>query len=266
MIHVTIVVLASGSKGNATYIDIGGRKLLVDAGISYRQLNLRLAKKTKNLDNLDYVFLTHEHSDHVRALPMVLKHHPNVKIIMTKGTHQGLPRAVHARLDDDNVVLVDFSMPMLFDTFAAEAFMTHHDAIEPCGYRFTEKDKSLVYLTDSGYYPDKEIERIKDADAYIIEANHDPDLLLDSARPWMLKRRILDDQGHLSNQDSAYLLSRLVGERTKYIILAHLSEECNTESAALRAYEDVFGKTGHDITEFVLSCARQHIESEEIIL
>lgn len=82
----------------------------------------------------------------------------------------------------------------------------------------------------------------------------------------MLKRRILDDQGHLSNEDSAYLLSRLIGRKTKYIILAHLSEECNTETAALAAYRDVFAETGLNIDEFSLSCARQHIESEEIIL
>ncbi|MCK7488284.1 MAG: hypothetical protein MZU97_24430 [Bacillus subtilis] len=124
----------------------------------------------------------------------------------------------------------------------------------------------LVYLTDSGYFPSAKFGEIANANHYIIESNHDPELLLESDRTWQLKRRILDDQGHLSNEDSAFLVCNVLGDQTKKIVLAHLSEECNTESHALKTYHQAFLKQGLIFEDFAIICAKQDepLEMEEV--
>jgi phosphoribosyl 1,2-cyclic phosphodiesterase len=155
------------------------------------------------------------------------------------------------------VTLINFDELLMPDGFVVRPFMTYHDALEPCGYKFIEASKSLVYLTDSGYFPQKHYDIIRNADAYILESNHDPEMLLDSDRPWILKKRILDDQGHLSNQDSAQLIMNVIGPNTKVIILAHLSQECNTPEAALSAYQRMFDDQGLIYNDYRILYAEQ---------
>jgi len=262
---VKFIVLASGSKGNCTYLEIGQKKFLIDVGISLKQIVFRLSIRNKELSTLDGVFITHEHIDHVMGLIMVAKTY-KMPIYLSEGTYKNLNFRILDKIDSSYFRFIDFESPILLDECSILPFMTYHDALEPCGYRFTESGTSLVYLTDTGYFPQKNFDILRNATAYIIEANHSLDLLLDSNRPWTLKRRILDDQGHLSNDDSAFLTINLVGENTKLIILAHLSEECNTEEDALAAYTNVFLEQGLIIEDFEITCARQNEPLEEMCL
>jgi phosphoribosyl 1,2-cyclic phosphodiesterase len=258
-----LTVLASGSGGNATLLEIKDKRILIDAGISYRQLVSRLSLKGKEIPSLDYVFLTHEHTDHIVGL-LTIQNRLHPQIYLTEGTFKNLPLRIKDNLDKTKIAFIDYNNPLLLDGFSVGAFMSYHDALEPCGYRFTEGGKSLVYLTDTGYFPHQGFPHILNADAYMIESNHEPELLLDSDRPWLLKKRILDDQGHLSNEDSAFLMTNIIGERTKTIILAHLSEECNTIEAAKETYSKVFAKQGIAIDKFTMVYALQDEPLDEI--
>ncbi len=265
VMHLKINVLASGSKGNSTYVEMNGKKLLIDAGLSFRQMTSRLELAGKTFSNLDYIFLTHEHGDHISGLVTIQKR-TNAMIYLTEGTYRNLPSRIRDNIDPGVFQFVNFREAIIFEGFSVMAFMVYHDAIEPCGYRFSEAGKSLVYMTDTGYFPRQNFDIIRNANMYIIEANHDPDLLLDSDRPWLLKKRILDDKGHLSNEDSAFLIANILGEKTKRVVLAHLSEECNTEENALGAYMSVFRQQGLVVTDYMFSCAMQDRPLAEIEL
>ncbi len=261
--EMNIFVLASGSGGNATYVEIGQKKLLIDAGLSLRQIVSRLSMVGITLSEIDYVFLTHEHGDHLSGLVTIQKKHKSL-VYLTEGTYKNMPLRIRDNLDTQLIRILTYNESLLLDGFSVKTFMTYHDALEPCGYRFTEGGNSMVYMTDTGYFPQAGFDLIRNADLYIIEANHSPDLLLDSDRPWLLKKRILDDQGHLSNEDSAFLIANVMGEKTKKIVLAHLSEECNTETDALDTYKKVFFKQGISVKDYDLICAKQDYPIEEI--
>ncbi|XMB71925.1 MBL fold metallo-hydrolase [Mycoplasmatota bacterium WC30] len=256
-------VLSSGSKGNATYLEIGNDKILIDCGLSYKQLNLRLTELNRSIDGLTKIFITHEHSDHVAHLSMLAKKH-DVKIYLSEGTLKNLNKKIRYVIDSTKFNIIAPEETLEFDGYSVLPFMVYHDAFEPLGYRFFENEKSLVYITDTGYFPTRKFHLISNAEAYIIESNHEVEMLLESDRPWLLKRRILDDEGHLSNEDSANLLLNLAAEKTQVIVLAHLSEECNIESKALDAYNKVFLDQGVDIYSYKIIVAKQHCSTEMI--
>lgn len=260
-----VIVLASGSKGNATYIEIGNEKLLIDCGITYKQLTKRLAEHNKTLDGLSKVFITHEHSDHVKELVMLVKNH-DVNIYLSEGTLKNLNKTIKYNIDSPRFQVILPEYMLEFEGFKVLPFNIYHDALEPFGYRFFEGESSMVYMTDTGYFPMRKYHLISNAEAYVIESNHEVEMLLESDRPWLLKRRILDDQGHLSNEDSANLILNLAGDRTKYIVLAHLSEECNIETKALEAYNKTFLDQGVDIFAYKVIVARQNEPTERIII
>lgn len=251
------VVLASGSKGNATYLEIGSRKILIDCGLSLRQITLRLKEDDIDLDSLDAIFITHEHSDHVKSLDSLTKKY-GCKVYLSKGTYSQLSRKALMGVEPELFNIIRKEEILDFEDFQVLPFLTYHDAKEPFGYRLIEKNQSLVYITDTGYFPIKKYELISNASAYVIESNHEVEMLLESSRPWLLKRRILDDTGHLSNEDSADLMLNIIGDKTKYIILAHLSEECNLEEHALNAYNKAFYNEGIDISSYEIIIAKQN--------
>ncbi len=260
-----IIVLASGSKGNATYLEIGKSKVLIDCGLSYRQISFRLKEHGKTLEDLDAIFITHEHSDHVLALGSITKKHDS-KIFLSQGTYDHLNKKSLADVDSKLFNIIKEEEFIDFEDFKVLPFLTYHDAYEPFGYKFFENENTFVYITDTGYFPIKKFDLIRNADAYLIESNHEVEMLLESGRPWLLKRRILDDTGHLSNEDSANLMLNIIGERTKYIILAHLSEECNLEEHALNAYNKAFYDEGIDINSYRILIAKQNQSIEQITL
>lgn len=258
-----LIVLASGSKGNSTYLEIGKEKILIDCGISLKQIKLRLEEHNKNLDGLSKIFITHEHSDHVKELSMVAKNY-DVDIYLSEGTLKNLNTRIRYTIDSRKFKTIFPEEIIEFDGFSVLPFLVYHDAYEPLGYRFNENGKSLVYITDTGYFPERKYELIKNCEVYIIESNHEVEMLLESDRPWLLKRRILDDEGHLSNEDSANLLLNLAGDNTKTIVLAHLSEECNIESKARDAYNKAFLDQGVDIYSYRIIVANQNYSTDVI--
>ena len=220
-----IIVVQSGSKGNATLIIDQGRVLLIDMGTTLKVVKEALAKENMNLMNINAMLLTHEHTDHTFGI----RYLPPLPIYCTKET-LALP----------NVVEISPYKKFKIDHLEITPVSTSHDVKNPLGFIIQNKDEKLVYLTDSGKIPTKTLNKLKNANYYVIESNHDVEMLVNSKRPWFLKKRILSDKGHLSNEQSATYMTKCVGENTKQIILAHLSEECNDPEVALKTYKKIF--------------------------
>lgn len=218
-------VLASGSKGNATFIYENHCGILIDCGIPRKQLLFKLQQLGFSEKDITYVFLTHDHYDHNKNIhifnpDIVFSSRKNIKDL------------------DDYHTLIPYEHRQ-FGCFDVLTLRTSHDASDPIGFIFST-DETLLYMTDTGYVSQKNKKYMQNLDYYIIESNHDVEMLMATRRPLFLKNRILNDKGHLNNEYSARLMSEVIGENTKEIILAHLSQEANTEEIALETYEQIF--------------------------
>lgn len=243
-------VIASGSKGNASIIYNDETVILVDMGITRIRLSEGLKEINKSIKDINYVFFTHEHSDHIKGAQYL----PTKLFYSRAGT---LPL-----IEDHELELFK---EYYFNSIKIITLLTSHDATSPCGFLFKDKENSIVYLTDSGYIPDVTLKAIMNKDYYFIESNHDVEMLINSSRPEVLKKRILSDLGHLSNEQSAHYMTLLVGDKTKGIMLAHLSEECNTPEKAIETYRNIFDEEGLSLRNIKLSCAKQY-ESVDFII
>jgi len=253
-----VIVLASGSKGNATFIKTQETKILIDAGISLRMLKKRLSEHQETIDDLDAVFLTHEHSDHTKGLSTLFN---NTRAILY--TSALTFDALNGLISIDRFMPLEPGEALQFKDLSIEAFEASHDAVHALGFiMHNGTDKQLVYVTDTGFISKDLYPKIKDASMYIFESNYDVALLFNSGRPYYLKRRIDSVKGHLSNADAAYHLSQLVGSNTKAIVLAHRSEDCNTDEHCLQTIADVFEDYALNINHYDFSVAKQHHPSK----
>ncbi len=238
-----IISLYSGSKGNSTLISAGGANILIDAGKSARALKMSLCEVGLSPDDIDAIFITHEHTDHTSALEMLLKKHP-IPVHITEGSAEKLLDFGVPYLTGNLVIhppLFEVKVKGLF----VSSFVTPHDSRFSVGYRlcFEENGKyrQIGFATDIGYVTPEITSGLSGCESVIIEANHDVDMLTNGGYPYDLKKRILGKRGHLSNTDCALLASTLVSEGAKNILLAHISEENNTPELA---YDEVFAAIG----------------------
>lgn len=208
-------VLASGSKGNCTLIEYKEHKILIDCGTTKKYMVSSLEDLDVEIGGIDALFITHNHSDHVKQVKH-FKDHPIFS-----------PEPI---LDAS---IVTPYQKFNFKEFEVLPIPTSHDAGISVGYVISTSQSRLVYITDTGYIKEQDLEIIKGADYYILESNHDPVMLMKTQRPYIIKQRILSDSGHLSNADAATILSKIVTTQTKEIVLAHLSLEANSENLAL---------------------------------
>lgn len=241
-----LCTLYSGSGGNATYIENEGTAILIDAGKSARALTNALKAigalpegKIKDAPlPVDAIFITHEHSDHIAALPVFLKKHP-VPVHITEPSAARL----YALLGDSPLRDCIVTHPPLFSVtvgcLTVTSFPTSHDSAMSVGYRITaeaqDRIRTFGYATDLGIVTDTVKEALLGCEAVVLESNHDEDMLLDGPYPYELKRRIRSRRGHLSNRDAAAFAALLAEQGTQSFLLAHLSKENNLP---LLAYEE----------------------------
>lgn len=249
-----VKVLASGSSGNSTYLEINNTKILIDCGISKKKISNALAKINVKIEDIDYIFITHEHIDHISGLINVFKATTAV-LYMTEGTFRYLSNnekynAVTCNLNRIKLLEkdIDSYLDIIFSDFIVVPLLAFHDANEPVGYMFVVGEKKIVYLTDTGYVHQEVMQKIKGAICYIFEVNHEPAILMASSRPYNLKKRILSDYGHLSNADSLYALANLVTSETKFVFYAHISHECNLREIIEMTQKKIFNKLGVDFS------------------
>lgn len=221
-----ISILASGSNGNATFVETKDQKILIDDGLSFKSFLTRMNECACDLKEVNSLFITHEHYDHVSGLKMLFKR-VQLNCYLTQGTYNGLNLDTKEVMNSQNINIIRHGDVFVFGDTKITIVPSHHDAREPIGLIIEEADKKLVYITDTGFVEQSYYSLLKDADMYIMESNYDVELLWSSNRPFELKKRIDGDHGHMSNEASAVLLARLIGTKTKHIILAHISDDCN---------------------------------------
>lgn len=236
-------VIGSGSRGNATIVETASCNILIDAGLTYKNISERLGGDTPNID---IVVITHTHKDHIGGLKSVLKKNPIVYTMADLGNLVSYDKINNERqfsIGDTSLKLFDLS----------------HDSY-CCGMIISDGDKELVYITDTGYINKNVLEEIGNKDIYIMESNHDVDMLRHSSKPFYLQMRILSDEGHLSNEQALTYLKGLVGSRTKCVILAHLSLENNDSKLV---YDTMRNGLNDDIEILV---AKQFEALEEVVI
>ena len=231
-------LLGSGSSGNATLVAMPWGKILIDCGLSFRQIQLRAADLGLDLSDLKAVFVTHEHSDHVAGLG-VLSRKLSVPLYMTAGTYEALPRQVGR---PESCRLFDAGESFALNGVRVQSFSVSHDAADPVSYCIEHEDAKLGIAGDLGHPSELVRTRLERSHALVLEANYCPRMLQAGKYPPAVQQRIRGRFGHLSNQDACGLLSNLIHDGLQLVVLVHISEENNTaqlaESMARRALGD----------------------------
>lgn len=223
-------VLASGSTGNAIYVEDGEQSFLVDAGFSGKQMEALFQSINRDISKLSGIFVTHEHSDHIKGLGVVARKY-KLPIYANEKTWQAMDGLIGTIPTEQKFIFTTESVHC-FGSTSIESFGVSHDAAEPMFYAFHHGDKKLVIITDTGYVSDRMKGIISNADAYVFESNHDVQMLRMGRYPWSVKRRILSDVGHVSNEDAAIAMSEVIGDHTRKVYLAHLSSDNNIKDLA----------------------------------
>lgn len=214
-------ILASGSKGNVTFIEKDNTRILIDMGMTCKYIEEKLKEMDIKGRDIDAILISHTHSDHISGLHAFTRKYNTPTYISSK---------MDKKIDVLNKVFITKEMDI--KDINIKVIKTSHD-VESYGFII---DDELVYITDTGYINEKYFDMLKNKKAYIMESNHDIERLMDGPYPYQLKQRILSDKGHLSNAASSEYLSKFIGKDTKCVILAHLSEINNLESIAKEEY------------------------------
>jgi phosphoribosyl 1,2-cyclic phosphodiesterase len=238
--------LGSGSSGNATLVEAGGgttrSRVLVDCGFTQRELRARLARADVAPDDIDAIFVTHEHGDHVGCAIGFARRHA-IPLWMSRGTWRAigepeLPGLLHFARDGEAITVGDLELA---------PYTVPHDAQEPLQPRFSDGAVHLGVLTDAGSITTHLLEQLQGCQALLLECNHDSDMLASSRYPASLKSRIGGRYGHLSNDTAAQVLARCLHGGLQHIVAAHLSRENNRPELALAALAAVSGASASDM-------------------
>jgi phosphoribosyl 1,2-cyclic phosphodiesterase len=240
---VEVCVLASGSAGNCIYVSGAGTRLLIDAGLSLREITARLAQLDVSVDSIQAVLFTHDHQDHCNGAGVLWRRHA-LPLFANEGTAAGIEQTVKDLRARWNIF--ETGSAFAVGGLAVEAFSVPHDAADAVGFVIADERARIGICTDLGMGTTLVRRKLEACDLLVLEANHDAEMLRRSGRPWSLIQRIQGRQGHLSNEDAAALLESVLGPRLRTIFLAHLSEQCNSPHLAERAVRDVLRRAGRE--------------------
>lgn len=253
-----VSVLSSGSKGNSVIIQTNNTKILIDLGVTRSYIEEKLEELEVEPREIKAILVTHTHVDHIQGLKVFLKkYHPKLYV------NKVILNLLNEYIEDFDYELYETSNFMI-DDIEVDVIKTSHDVKGSVGFVIKSQDKSLVYITDTGYINNKYFDKLSNHNLYIMESNHDTEMLMNGKYPFHLKRRILSDKGHLSNADSAYYLSEFIGNNTKTIILAHLSDDNNTYECALNTLEGVLSSKNKKVKNIMIAKQKQRTDWIEI--
>jgi len=251
--------ITSGSSGNCIYVGSGCTGILVDAGISGKRIEAGLNSIDRKTSEMQGILITHEHSDHIKGLGVLARRY-QIPIYATEGTIEAIKRCSSlGKIEDSLFCRINPDETFTIDDLEIEPFSISHDAAEPVAYRVNHQDKSIGIITDLGVYTDYTIRHLKELDGVLLEANHDIHMLEAGSYPYYLKRRILGNRGHLSNENAGRLLCELLHDKMKTVILGHLSKENNYEALAYEAVcaEVTMGDNPYKAADFPIHVAKR---------
>jgi phosphoribosyl 1,2-cyclic phosphodiesterase len=240
-------ILASGSTGNSVFVELGGRKLLIDAGISARRIENGLKEAGIQLSDLDGVLITHEHSDHIKGIQVLVKRH-RMPVYARAATWESIsgyvkiPKECRRELGDS----------LNFGGLKVVPFSISHDAADPVGFCFYYKNIKWVLATDLGIVTRNVEQALSYADLAVLESNHDTEMLRSGPYPAFLKQRIKGRQGHLSNYDAGQILAHIPRKQVMQVFLAHLSQQNNRPYLAEQTVSQVLQKYGCGVGEEII--------------
>lgn len=241
--------LGSGSSGNSYFLTTGRTSILVDAGLSMRTMRKSLQMNGFRLENVDAVFVTHDHADHIKAVGN-LANDLDIPIYATQDVHLGINRnyCVTSKLTEEHIRIINKEVPIAFDEFVITPFEVMHDSSDCVGYRVDVHGITFCLITDAGQVTETIAKRVGEANYLVLESNHDEEMLARGPYPAYLKSRIRGGRGHLSNKECGELLAQNATEKLRHVWLCHLSEENNhpelarkTVSSILRSYGIIDG-------------------------
>lgn len=243
-----VVVLASGSEGNSTYIETEETKILIDLGKNAKYIRLKLESIGVNPEDINYILISHTHKDHTSALKTFVNRY-KTSVLLSQEMFYNLEEIK----EYENIIIYDDDIYL--KDLVVRTIKSSHDAPDARNFVLENKGKSVVYVTDTGYVNRKYFEILKNRDVYLFESNHDIEMLLNGPYPKWLKTRVVGSYGHLSNKDSSFYLSKLIGDNTQKIVLMHLSHINNTEEKALEMIHETFKEYEIKFNDIV--CAKQ---------
>jgi phosphoribosyl 1,2-cyclic phosphodiesterase len=235
-----VSVLASGSSGNCFYIGTEKANILIDAGISARQISERLKSIGRRIEDIHGIFMTHEHADHIKGIETISRKY-NIPVFVNKGT------LANSFLDMGDINFIKTDEDFDFNGLKILPFSKSHDAADPVSYLIKNGSKKLSVITDAGYCCHNIIDSIRESDLVILESNHDPYMLKNGNYPELLKKRIASDLGHLSNYQASLAVLEHGSRKLQHVLLAHLSLNNNTPTIALKTFNAIMCER-HDLS------------------
>lgn len=251
-----IKVIASGSKGNCTLVICGNTKLLIDIGISLPQLKGSLDNIGIDINEIDGILISHTHSDHIKGLTQLVKRY-NIKVYSSPDLLYDLVKLIPI----ESIIVVENEFNI--NDIKISLIETSHDVIS-YGFLLEYEGKTAVYITDTGYINKRHYRVTSNKDIYIIESNHDEEMLMNGPYPYHLKQRVIGDRGHLSNRYTGKYLTKVVGNNTKFILLAHISENNNTYDLALEQVKEEMVDSEFNLDNIIVTYQNKESDMIEV--
>ena len=257
--------LFSGSSGNCSFVQTNTTKILIDAGESAKKIGESLDEIHVNPSDIDAILITHEHSDHIKGLPLICRKN-DIPIYACGDTAKFLKEELDSKNIPANIITTHYDSPFKIKDITIYPFETSHDAAMPCGYKISDDTSSITFATDLGYISNDVMDKLVESDYTILESNYDEAMLEFGKYPFLLKRRIKSVTGHLSNDACGQAVAQLAKQGHNRFLFAHLSENNNNEELAKQTIESILCQNGIDPSQVELNFASKSLSSEEYII
>lgn len=251
-----VCVLSSGSKGNSTLVITDKVKILIDLGTTTSYVEAALNNLNVDVKEISHILITHSHADHIKGLKVFIKRY-NPVILVTEDMKNVLEKELgnfrYEYYEDKKAIIGDLTVNVI---------KTSHDAEESIGFVLTNNNSSMVYITDTGYINQKYFKILSNNNLYVLESNHDIKMLMDGPYPYYLKQRVQGDKGHLSNKQASDYLCKFIGDNTRKIVFAHISEHNNSYEKVIETFNEELSKNDMKFDDVLI--AKQN-EATEVI-
>lgn len=251
-----VCVLSSGSKGNSTLVITDKVKILIDLGTTTSYVEAALNNLNVDIKEISHILITHSHVDHIKGLKVFIKRY-NPVILVTEDMKNVLEKELgnfrYEYYEDKKAIIGDLTVNVI---------KTSHDAEESIGFVLTNNNSSMVYITDTGYINQKYFKILSNNNLYVLESNHDIKMLMDGPYPYYLKQRVQGDKGHLSNKQASDYLCKFIGDNTRKIVFAHISEHNNSYEKVIETFNEELSKNDMKFDDVLI--AKQN-EATEVI-
>lgn len=253
-----VCVLSSGSKGNSTLVITDKVKILIDLGTTTSYVEAALNNLNVDVKKISYILITHSHVDHIKGLKVFIKRY-NPVILVTEDMKNVLEKELgnfrYEYYEDKKAIIGDLTVNVI---------KTSHDAEESIGFVLTNNNSSMVYITDTGYINQKYFKILSNNNLYVLESNHDIKMLMDGPYPYYLKQRVQGDKGHLSNKQASDYLCKFIGDNTRKIVFAHISEHNNSYEKVIETFNEELSKNDMKFDDVLIAKQNEVTEVIEV--